>query len=115
MNESWPNVAARFEAIGDAVGYRTVYSRMSSLVHSDAEETIRYFMGRICDDDNLLEQMSLETIWFCKFMLYFAVEYFLRASSAYARCYGMKKELLALDRGPGAIGQELSVIAKNVG
>src|SRR5205807_4800080 len=74
LNESWPStVAARFDKIGDSAGYRTIYSRMSSQIHSDAEETIRYFMGRTLGDEKVLGRMSMETIWFSKFMVYIAV------------------------------------------
>ena len=115
VKESWPNVAGRFAAIGDVVTYRTVYARMSSGVHSDAEETIRYFIGRICEDPDVLESMGLETIWFSKFLLYFAVNYFLRANSAYATCYGMSEAALQLNRGLVVIDEELRVIAENIG
>ncbi len=113
--EVWPNVATRFEAIGDAQGYRTLYSRMSSQVHSDAEETIRYFIGRISNDEKLRERMAVETIWFSRFMLYFAVRYFLRATSAYSKCYGMDQEFMFLiDHGQLVISEELDIIARNV-
>jgi hypothetical protein len=115
VKESWPTVAGRFEAIGEVVAYRTVYARMSGGVHSDAEETIRYFIGRISDDPDVLECISIETIWFSKFLLYLAVKYFLRAHSAYATCYGMNEAVSQLNRGHVVIDEDLRVIAENIG
>jgi hypothetical protein len=114
VDEPWPNVATRFERIGDASGYRTLYSRMSSQVHSDAEETIRYFLGRAANNAKLLERMVAETMAFSRFMLYFSVKYFLQAHVAYAECHGMNDENALLQRGLEVIGEELEEIATMV-
>lgn len=112
--EAWPNVATRFEKIGDAHGYRTLYSRMSSQVHSDAEETIRYFLGRSANNEELFERMAAETIAFSRFMLYFGVKYFLKAHVAFAAGHAMTVEAALLDRGLEVVDEELKAIAPMV-
>ncbi|MGC1177621.1 MAG: DUF5677 domain-containing protein, partial [Methyloceanibacter sp.] len=43
--ERWAkSINERFKCIGESLGYRTFYARMSSEVHGDAEETLRYFI-----------------------------------------------------------------------
>ena len=111
---TWPNVADRFEALGEAVAYRTVYSRMSSQIHSDAEETIRCFVVRTCNNQELLGRMAQETIWFTKFLLYFAVKYYLDACLAFARVYGMNQELAKIEYGQSIIERELGTISAHV-
>ena len=49
--EPWPpSLEHRFRALNDALGYRTFYARMSAEVHGDAEETLRYFVGKLQED-----------------------------------------------------------------
>ena len=84
QQETWPNVAARFEAIGAADHYRTVYARLSSQTHSDAEETLRYFVGVMSGSEELMDKMRIETVEFTRMMLLFAVSDFVKASMAFA-------------------------------
>ena len=112
VDERWPSVYSRFEAVGDAPGYRTVYSRMSSQIHSDAEETIRHLMAKTSNDEKLMETMGYETIMFSRFMLFFALKYFLEASAQYAKTYAMADIFENLNRGQREIGRELQVIAQ---
>jgi hypothetical protein len=113
--ETWPNVAARFEATGHASTYRTVYSRMSGQVHSDAEETIRYFIARGANNAELFERMALETVLFSRLLLYLAVSYFLEASAAYSKVYSMKNEFAFLGRGRVVVDEELEMIVRDLG
>jgi hypothetical protein len=112
--EPWPNVAARFKALDDVAGYRTLYARMSSQVHSDAEETIRYFIGKVSDDEKLMERMAVDTFWFSKLMLYLAIEYFLKASAKFCEVYGLHQETVLLEKGLAAIAAELELISRHV-
>jgi hypothetical protein len=46
--EHWPKkISDRFGEVGLALDYRTVYARMSSETHADAEETVRYIIGKL--------------------------------------------------------------------
>jgi hypothetical protein len=61
--ERWPStIAERFRLIGDSLGYRTFYMRMSSEAHGDSEETLRYLVAVVQDDPRIKEAMALETI-----------------------------------------------------
>jgi hypothetical protein len=48
--ETWPKVALRFAEIGEGATHRTVYARMCSQAHGDAEDTLRYFLGQTSGD-----------------------------------------------------------------
>jgi len=110
-SEEWPKIVTRFEAVGEALSYRTFYGRMSSQVHSDAEETIRFFVARVGADERIRERMAMETVWFSRLMLYFAVQRFLAATSAYGRYYGMSEAVTALNRGERILEEELQRVA----
>jgi hypothetical protein len=87
--EKWPaQVSERFRALDDEVTYRTVYARLCSETHFDAEETLRYGLGQLGGDE-LLERMALETIGFTRLMISIAVTYFLHAALDYASRYSM--------------------------
>ncbi|HEY3383762.1 MAG TPA: DUF5677 domain-containing protein [Vicinamibacterales bacterium] len=46
--EKWPSrIAERFEGLHDRVMYRTMYARLCSETHFDAEETLRYIVGKL--------------------------------------------------------------------
>lgn len=110
----WPSVASRFEALGLADAYRTVYSRTSSQIHVDAEETIRYFLAVMSPDESLRERMALESWAFSRYMLYFAVKYYLMACGTFALTYGMKSQLRPLNDGIKIIDKELHELVKYV-
>jgi len=114
LAETWPNIGERFRAIGESVSYRTFYARMSSQVHSDAEETIRYLVARVGDDAMLAQRMAAETIWFSRLGLYFAAQCFLSASEDYCRCYYMKQAMTRLRAGQRIIEDELRSTATKV-
>jgi hypothetical protein len=102
--EVWPSVAGRFEAIGASDHYRTVYARLSSQTHSDAEETLRYFVGVMSDSEELMNRIGLETIEFTGMMVLFAVSDFVKVSMLFASVHGwseyiekLRAALLELD------------------
>ena len=114
--ERWPaKMEARFENIGEALSYRTFYARMSSEIHADAEETLRYLVGRLQNDETLLEKMALETVWTTRFYIHFAVLLFLKSSIAYAECYSLEPALHSLRRQLGEIETELIQISSHIG
>jgi hypothetical protein len=113
--ERWPKINERFKCIGEGIGHRTFYARMSSEVHGDAEETLRYFIGRVHNDETLLNSMALETVWTTRLYVYYAVSFFLRASLAYARSYSLRRIEDELERELAAVERELVEISEHVG
>ena len=102
--EIWPSVAGRFEAIAAAGHYRTVYARLSSQTHSDAEETLRYFVGVMSGSEELMNKMGIETVEYTRMMLLFAVSDFLKVSILFASIHDwsecvekLRSALLELD------------------
>jgi hypothetical protein len=63
-----------------------VYARLSSQTHSDAEETLRYFVG-VLSGEELMTQMEIETVEYTRMMLLFAVSDFVKASTLFASIY----------------------------
>ncbi len=114
--ERWPpSIEERFRSIGESMGYRTVYARMSSETHADAEETLRYLVGRLAENPSLLNAMALETVWTTRFYFHFAVSFLLRASLAYARSYSFAAVEGRLRQELDAIERELVEISAHVG
>jgi len=72
-------VADRFESIGKGVAYRTVYARLSSQTHADAEDTLNYILFKCIGDDAALLKMSKETVAFSEFLIAYAVYFYLVA------------------------------------
>lgn len=114
--ERWAkSINERFKCIGESLGYRTFYARMSSEAHGDAEETLRYFIGRMQSDETVLDAMALETVWTTRLYIYYAVSFFLRASLMYARTYALSKIENQLKSEIGAVERELVAISEHVG
>jgi hypothetical protein len=114
--ERWPPlIEQRFEAIGDSMAYRTFYARMSSEVHADAEETLRYFVGEVADNGSFLEAMALESAWTSRFYIYFAVCFLLRATLAYTRSYSLLTVETRLKKELADVKLELIAISAHVG
>jgi hypothetical protein len=96
--EQWPSsIEKRFSELGDGLSYRTYYARMSSEAHGDAEETIRYFVGRL-QEPEVFEAMALETVWNSRLFLYCAVSTFLRASALYCGRYKLTDAAAGIGR-----------------
>ena len=113
---AWPKtIAQRFEALGDTLAYRTFYARMSSEIHADAEETLRYFAGHALNDQSKFEAMALETVWMTRFLIHYAVSLFLKASIAYAESYSMGDVKAPLKTALREIEKELVEISSHVG
>ena len=58
--------------------------------------------------------MVAESWAFSRFMLYFAVKYYLAACEAFAHTYGMTRQFHRLRFGATVIEKELHVLAKQV-
>jgi hypothetical protein len=78
LTTEWPTIAGRFAAIGEALAYRTAYARLSSQTHADAEDSINYMVARVTGEQ-MVRQMSEETIAFSEYLVYFAVHFYVLA------------------------------------
>jgi hypothetical protein len=114
--ERWPkSLEKRFSGLGHGLAYRTFYARMSSETHADAEETLRYFVGRLHNDPTLLEAMALETTWTTRLYIHYAVSLFLKASIAYVESYSLKAAQAYLAKALADVDRELIDIGAHVG
>jgi hypothetical protein len=114
-SERWPRtIEQRFKELGDPLAYRTFYARMSSEVHGDAEEMLRYFIGRLSRPE-LFDRMALETVWTSRLYVHYAVFWFLRASITYSLRYRMTDAAECLRKEYLAVDTEIAEIAKHIG
>lgn len=86
----WPPISERFAAIGDAIGYRTLYARLCAEPHLDAEETLRDFIGKTTDSE-VRQALAAETMAFSRLMLSEATSRYAIAGQSYAELYGMSR------------------------
>lgn len=115
VKERWPRtIGERFSALGHPNDYRTFYSRVSSEVHGDAEETIRYFIGKLGTQEQF-EAMALETLWTTRMYVHYAISWFVRASIMYALRYGMAAIVTRLKSELDVVDAELLEISKHIG
>lgn len=115
IREKWPNIAERFKAIEQESAHRTVYARMCSQTHNDAEETLRYFYAVTSGNSDLMQRIGIETVYFSRFMLYFAVSFFLLVSARYAKSFYMVGVSDYIQDGINIIDNKMQEIAKHVG
>jgi hypothetical protein len=102
-------------AIGCGIEYRTLYSRLSSETHADAEETLRYFVGKTHADPIIFEAMALETIMFTRFLIYNAIVFFIKACGAYVISYSLEDTLPQMKNALDNAMTKLLDIAPHVG
>jgi hypothetical protein len=115
LREPWPaRVADRFKSVDDEVTYRTVYARLCAETHFDAEETLRFILGRI-SGGGLMDRMALETIGFTRLMIAIAVCYFLQAAADYASRYAMTNCTRECQVGLQLMHQISGVLSEHVG
>ncbi len=112
---NWPNIFTRFDELGLETDYRTVYARMSSQTHMDAEDTLNYFWAIYSGDAQVVESVGLETVNFSRLLVYFGVLYFIKASIKYAEAFGLTDAARKLGRGNAVIDRKMQEIALEVG
>jgi hypothetical protein len=113
--ERWPRtIEERFKALGHALDYRTIYARMSSEAHGDAEETLRYFIGKLASKAQF-EALALETIFTTRLYVHYAVSWFLRASIMYALRYGLTEAAQRLNLELKMVEAEMAEISNHIG
>lgn len=123
---AWPNIASRFETIGQGIAYRTFYARLCAEPHFDAEATLHYFIGQVTSPE-VFEKMAVETVMFSRFMLAEAVRAYAVTGKEYAIAYDMPAAIetckaaehlmylhsLNLSRHVGGYPSELSLSSHN--
>lgn len=116
QKEKWPSqVSSLFKGIDEEPTYRTVYARLCSQSHGDAEETLRYFAAISAGDQKLLEQMGIETWEFSRLMVFIASSFFISAVGKYAETFGIADLAKFLELASQEIDREMKSIARNVG
>lgn len=110
----WPSIAARFEALGEAIQYRTFYTRLCAEPHFDAEETLRYFIGTTSSRERS-EAMAIETVMFSRFMLAEAVRVFAKAGIDFAIAYQMNRAAKTCGAAEHLMSQHTWSLSSNVG
>ena len=97
--EKWPSVYNRFTSLGLETFYRTVYTRMCSQTHVDAEDTINYFYGVISGDTEFFNRAAIETLNFSRLLVYYGISFYIKSNIRYAETYGLDDELVILKHG----------------
>jgi hypothetical protein len=111
---SWPSVAERFEAIGDSVGYRTLYARLCTEVHFEAEGTLRYFLG-VTSTPEILEKLSIETVMFSRFLLAVAVQKYVETGREFATTFKMTAAIKTCRKAERRLGRHIFNLSRHVG
>ncbi|HMN39061.1 MAG TPA: DUF5677 domain-containing protein [Hyphomicrobium sp.] len=114
-SEPWPrSIEERFRLINEGILYRTLCARMSSEAHGDAEETLRYFLGKVSGQD-VLEKMASETWWNARFFVYFSICFFLRAAARYSGVYSLSNTARHVVNALRTCELELETCARHMG
>jgi hypothetical protein len=112
--DKWPNISERFKILWLEIEYRTVYAALCSQTHNDAEDLLNYIYATSSDNQDLIDKVATHTEEFSRFMLYFAVKYYLTV----AYCYAIRFELFYAEEsitiGRNAIIDLLEEIAKEL-
>ena len=111
---NWPKISERFRLLGLEIDYRTVYAGLCSQTHNDAEDLLNYFFAVASGNQELIDKAALETVNFSRFMLYFAVKYYITAAGGYAMRFELTKALEVINLGRNAISQTLEELAKEL-
>lgn len=114
-SKPWPDISKRFQGIGKESGYRTVYARLCSQTHGDAEETLRYFLVMSVGDEKLLERAGIETWEFSRLMVLLATSFFLSAVRKYGETFGITDLASPLKLASQELDKEMKLVALNVG
>jgi hypothetical protein len=94
----WPRkISERFKLLGLEIDYRTVYAALCSQSHNDAEDLLNYFFASASGNQELINKAALDTVNFSRFMLYFAVKYYITAAGGYAIRFELTKALEAMN------------------
>lgn len=111
---SWPNIGARFEAIGAGLSYRTFYARLCAATHFDAEETLRYVIGKATSPE-VLEKIAVETVMFSRFVLAETVRAYAETGKEYAMSYSMEAAVETCNSAEGRMRFHSLNLSRHVG
>lgn len=85
----WPNVFERFNAVGQAIEYRTTYAALCSQVHNDAEDLINSFVIQATGNQAAIDSLRRETQAFSWFAVMLGLRHYARAAAAYWRYFDL--------------------------
>lgn len=111
---SWPNIAARFQAVGEGLSYRTFYARLCAEPHFDAEETLRYVIGMMASSETF-EKMAVETVMFSKFLLAEAVRTYAQTGKEFAGAYDMSAAVVTCTDAERTMREHVSRLSEHIG
>ena len=110
LEKRWPDVAGRFHCLKLDIDYRTLYAALCSQTHSDAD-LLNYFVSVSLGNRDWSEKVSLETVNFSRFMVYFGVKYYLIAAEAYTIRFELSNAMENMKSGRDIIAKQLENIS----
>jgi hypothetical protein len=90
QRQPWPNVEQLFLKTGLGLEYRTLYWRLSSQVHGDAEDLMYEFMKLVAPENDLPDLvgvMETEALVFSRWFSYMVFEIYLRACQSFCKVF----------------------------
>ncbi len=109
-----PQIRNRFEEIGELLAYRTLYARLSSQTHCDAEDTLNYLQARMSFSQELGEKMGRETIAYSEMLVIYGCIYYVLGLRCIVekycdlQCSTLESALTILDEFTRTISEEWS-------
>lgn len=115
IRHKWPqSIYDQFVQIGEESAYRTVYARLSSRTHSDAEDVLTYYLMVSQGNKILLEKAADEAVNYSRFMVYIALEFYLKASLRYSETFRLNI-VESLKMGLAIIDHQIQLISSEIG
>lgn len=112
---AWPsNAAALFEALGGEMTYRTFYARLCAETHLDAEETLRYIIGKIAAEE-LVEKMAVETVMYSRFCLFEAVRSYAATGKEYAQTFQLDTAIETCRKAEALLQNHVFNLSQHIG
>jgi hypothetical protein len=112
---AWPTIAQRFQAIGREVDYRTIYARLSSQVHSDAEDVLSDLVFRCVGDEAMREKATGEAYQFSRMIVVTSARWCVLAAGSYGAGFILPEVPTHLQAALEELDQELQHISTLVG
>lgn len=110
----WGTIKSRFQKIGENLSYRTVYTRLCTEPHFDAEATLRHFIGTITSPE-ILKKLAVETVMFSRFMLAEAVRAYAETGKEYAQAYDMEAAIKTCEAAENLMYLHSSNLSQHIG
>jgi len=111
----WPKMDRLFQAIGQELGYRTVYAALCSQSHHDAEDILnRFFVDSHPETGDLSSRMRREKHTFSLYMVLSAVNYFLETMEELGHRYNLLPVLGESQRSEHAVSEQILEMIRNL-